>query len=273
MLITYYLVHSQTDTVRFLHDEIQRMREEISDKRQDLETLEKKTRRKTMKSFDDISKDEKQREKALTKLARKTKSIKKQGNNIGIFGLTSTGKSTMINSLLGEKLADIGVGETTKEMTPYHGTRYTLWDTPGRNDESAYTNQEYISFIKGLTQRLILIQYTIKEILNLIRLFDDLGLDYDIVVNKFDDIDEDEQDKFRRQIQREILSFKLKCKKNVFFLSASYPRMFSDWLKMVHHLTEECLDYDDYTATYTESESESELNSDSSSSSDTDDDN
>ncbi|CAF2808428.1 unnamed protein product [Rotaria sp. Silwood2] len=239
------------------------------DKRQDLKKLEKRTRRKNVKSFDDISKDEKRREKLLAKLARKTESIKKQGNNIGIFGLTSTGKSTMINSLLGKKLAEIGIGETTKEMTPYHGTRYILWDTPGRNDESAYTNQEYISFIKGLTRRLILIQYTIKEILNLIRLLDDLGLGYDIVVNKFDDIDEDEQAKFRRQIQCEISSLKLKRKKNVFFLSARYPRMFPNWLEMVHYLTEECFDYDDCIATHTDSES----NSDSSSSSDTDDDN
>ncbi|CAF2642970.1 unnamed protein product [Rotaria sp. Silwood2] len=138
-------------------------------------------------------------------------------------------------------------------MTPYHGTRYTLWDTPGCNDESAYTNQKYISFIKGLTQRFILIQYTIKEILNLIRLFDNLGLGYNIVVNKFDDIDEAEQAKFRRQIQHEISSFELKKKKNVFFLSARYPRIFSNWLEMVHYLTEECFHYDEYITIHADS--------------------
>ncbi|CAF4984764.1 unnamed protein product, partial [Rotaria sp. Silwood1] len=248
----------QNHVTTSLINQIAEMREEVENKRRDIEKYEKKVRRKNMKSFDDILKDEKRRQKALAKLARKTGSIKRQGNNIGIFGLASTGKSTMVNSLLGKTVAETGVGETTKEITEYHGMGYTLWDTPGRNDELSYSNEKYISFIKGLTRRLILIQYTIKENLNLIRLFDDLGLGYDIVVNKFDDIDEDEQSQFQYQIQREIELYQLKQKKNIFFLSAKYPKMFPDWLQMVNYLTEECLDYED---------------SNTSSSSDTDDDN
>ncbi|CAF0879100.1 unnamed protein product [Didymodactylos carnosus] len=114
-----------------------------------------------------------------------------------------------------------GVGETTKELPVYHKS---------------------ISVIKVLTRCLILIQYTIKENLNLLRLLDNLGLGYDIIVNKFDDVDQDERSKFRRQIQREITSTELKQKKNVFFLSAQNPKMFPDWLRMVDYLTEECAD-------------------------------
>jgi predicted GTPase len=192
--------------------------------------------KKLKKSFDDLSKHEKRRKRNLAKLARRTKTIKREGKNIGMFGMTSTGKSTMVNSLLGKKVADTGVGETTKEITPYQGKGYTVWDAPGRNDELTYSNKKYISFIKGLTRRLILIQCTIKENLDLMHLLDD------IVVNKFDDVDEDERRKFQHQIQREISSFGLKRKKNVFFLSAQYPQMFPDWLQMVDYLTEECID-------------------------------
>ncbi|CAF1235086.1 unnamed protein product [Rotaria sp. Silwood1] len=266
----------QSTITTSLRTQINEMREEIENKRRDLEKYEKKARRKNMKSFDDVAKYEKRRQKALSKLAHKTKTIKRQGNNIGIFGLTSTGKSTIVNSLLGKNVAETGVGETTKEITSYHGTGYTLWDTPGRNDELTYSNEKYISFIKGLTRRLILIQYTIKENLNLIRLFDDLELGYDIIVNKFDEIDEDEQSKFQCQIQREIESFGLKRKKNVFFISAKYPRMFPSWLEMVDYLTNECVDYDNSITTDTDSDtsSSSDSNSDSSSglNSDTDDD-
>ncbi|CAF1135795.1 unnamed protein product [Rotaria sp. Silwood1] len=58
------------------------------------------------------------------------------GNHIGVFGLTSTGKSTLLNSLLGEKKAETGAGETTKQITQYSSTQFTLWDAPGRNDET-----------------------------------------------------------------------------------------------------------------------------------------
>ena len=52
---------------------------------------------------------------------------------------------------------------------------------------------EYISFFKGLTRRLILIQATVKENSSLMKLLDELDLKYDIVFNKFDKVDEEEQ--------------------------------------------------------------------------------
>jgi len=223
-------------------EERRRQREEINEKRQEIEQMNISIRKMERKARKDALKQEKRREKTLARLARKTEMARMKGHNIGIFGLTSTGKSTMVNSLLGNKFADIGVGETTRKRTPYYGQQYTLWDTPGRNDESTYSNQEYISFIKGLTRRLIVIQYTIKENSKLMRLLDDLGLGYDIVVNKFDHVDETEQPQLQRQIRHVIRSLGLKQMKKVFFLSAQYPKMFRDWLTMVDYLTEECLD-------------------------------
>ncbi|CAF3420499.1 unnamed protein product, partial [Rotaria sp. Silwood2] len=87
----------------------------------------------------------------LTNLAQLTKPARLEGINIGLFGLTSTGKSTLINSLLGQNVADTGVGETTTKITPYNGSIFTLWNVPGRNDEVSYFSMEYISFFKGLS--------------------------------------------------------------------------------------------------------------------------
>lgn len=185
---------------------------------------------------------ERQREKNLARLAQQVFRVQMPGNNIGVFGLTSTGKSTVINGLIGQQVAAVGVGETTAQKQAYQGMHCTYWDTPGRNDESTYTNKEYISFIKGLTRRLIVIQYTIKENLKLMQLLDSLGLGYDIIVNKFDDVDEDEQWTFRRQIEREAIWFGLQRVKHTYFLSAKHPKMFPDWLRMVTHLTEPCSD-------------------------------
>ena len=219
-------------------EERRRIQEEMNRERQKVDEMKRLMAEMERKAERDAWEHERQREKPLAELARQTQRDKMPGTNIGVFGQTSTGKSTMINSLIGSRVADVGVGETTKHRKAYQGRNCTYWDTPGRNDESTYTNEEYISFIKGLTRRLIIIQFTVKENSKLIRLLDNLGLGYDLVVNKFDDIEEHERSKFQRQIQDEIKSLGLEQMKNVFFLSAQHPKMFSDWLTMVNCLTE-----------------------------------
>jgi small GTP-binding protein len=160
-----------------------------------------------------------------------------QRNNVGLFGVTSTGKSTMLNTLLGRKAAETGVGGTTAELTPYKGTNFTLWDSPGLNDTVLYFSMEYISFFKSLSRRLILIQRTVRENTFMMRLFDRIGLDYDIVFNKFDQVDQDEQAEVKRYIQYEIENLRLKGVTRLYFVSAKYPHMFNDWLAMVDDLT------------------------------------
>ena len=219
-------------------EERRRIQEEMNRERQKVDEMKRLMAEMERKAKRDAWKHERRREKILARLARQAQRDKMPGTNIGVFGQTSTGKSTMINSLVGSRVADVGVGETTKHKKAYQGRNCTYWDTPGRNDESTYTNEEYISFIKGLTRRLIIIQSTVKENLKLIRLLDSLGLGYDLVVNKFDDIEEHERRKFQRQIRDEITSLGLEQMKNLFFLSAQHPKMFSDWLTMINCLTE-----------------------------------
>ncbi|CAF1439341.1 unnamed protein product [Rotaria sp. Silwood1] len=140
---------------------------------------------------------------------------------------------------MGKKVAATGRGETTTEIQAYPREQFTIWDVPGRNDETFHMTMEYISisFFKGLTIRLITIQCTVKESSSTMKFLDELGLDYDIIVNKFDTVDEDERDIFREQIHREIRELGLKNVNKVFFVSAKHQQMFPDWITMVDYLT------------------------------------
>jgi len=102
----------------------------------------------------------------------------------------------MINKLIGFDLAETGAGETTKEIQPYDGQGYRLFDIPGRNDDISYFSMEYIAFWKGLTGRLVLITATIKEMTKVFRLLDAINLRYDIIVNKFDLVPIEERQQF-----------------------------------------------------------------------------
>ncbi len=61
----------------------------------------------------------------------------------------------------------------------------------------------------------------IKENTNMIKLLDAIGLHYDIVVNKFDNIEEDEQEQFRTKIKQEIKDIGLKGIDHFFLLMLS----------------------------------------------------
>jgi GTP-binding protein EngB required for normal cell division len=175
---------------------------------------------------------------ALVFLAIKTIPMKLHGNNVGFFGKTSTGKSTMINKLLNCEVAETGYGEITKEIHSYEGNNYCLHDMPGKNDNVSYLSMEYVSFWKGLTSVVVLIQYTIKEMTSVIELLEAIEVPYDIVVNKFDQVPENEREKFKQQIQMEVITAKLKfVNSKIYFVSAKNPQEFPDWIQMVNYLT------------------------------------
>ncbi|CAF4874655.1 unnamed protein product [Rotaria socialis] len=157
-----------------------------------------------------------------------------QGRNIGFFGLTSTGKSTIINKLLDREVAKTGAGETTTKIEPYDGKGYTLYDIPGRNDDTTYFSMEYVAFWKGLTARVVLLTTSMKEMTKVFHLLDAINLKYDIVVNKFDLIKQDERENFKAQIKQEINQCGLKGVNNVWFVSSQNPRQFPDWITMCH---------------------------------------
>ena len=161
-----------------------------------------------------------------------------QGKNFGFFGLTSTGKSTIINTLLAKRVADVGAGETTMQIQPYEGQGYRLFDIPGRNDDMTYFSMEYISFWKGLTARLVVITVTLKEMTKVFRLLDAIQLKYDIVVNKFDTVPLEEREKFKAKIQDEVTKCELKGVEHIWFVSAENPKQFPDWIHMVDYLTQ-----------------------------------
>ncbi|CAF4655138.1 unnamed protein product [Rotaria socialis] len=195
-------------------------------------------KKKQLNTFEDIEENDKAAKEALIKLARKATPIGMAGNNVALFGITSTGKSTMLNALYGEKVAETGIGETTIQLTSYKTEHFVLWDVPGKNDEVSYMSMQYMSFFKGLTRRIILVGNTLKENSSMMKLLDAVGLDYDIVVNKMDQYeDEKERAVFCNKIKSEVQTLKLKGAEHIFFVSAKFPKQFPDWLDMVNYLT------------------------------------
>ncbi|CAF3700843.1 unnamed protein product [Rotaria sp. Silwood1] len=229
-------VLQETEEEAALRAEVAQYRQRHAELLGRYEKLNEEMKRKKIDSFESLAKYDKEAMKVFIELARLTEPIPLDGINIGLFGLTSTGKSTMLNALLGQKVADTGVGETTTKIIPYNGTKFTLWDIPGRNDEVSYFSMEYISFFKGLSRRLILIQATVKENSSMMKLLDEIGLDYDIVFNKFDKVEPEEQEEVKNQIKFEIQNIDLKQVKHVYFVSAKHPKMFDDWTVMMNHL-------------------------------------
>lgn len=220
-----------------LRAELDRQRAETAELRGHFAALIAHMQRKKIETFEDLAKKDKEAKQEIIELAAQTAPAKLDGFNVALFGLTSTGKSTMLNALLGQEVAETGVGETTTKIKAYPGNRFTLWDIPGRNDEVSYLSMEYVSFFKGLSRRLILIQATVKENSSMMKLLDELKLDYDIVFNKFDLVPDHKQKQVKEQINKEIESLGLQKARKVYFVSAENPKMFDDWLAMVNHLT------------------------------------
>ncbi|CAF4110161.1 unnamed protein product, partial [Rotaria sp. Silwood1] len=99
-----------SETVK-LSEESAKYREKNSELFKRFDTLHMQLKRQKIESFEDLVKQDKEAKKVLVNLAQATRPAPLEGINIGFFGLTSTGKSTMLNSLLGQNVADTGVGE------------------------------------------------------------------------------------------------------------------------------------------------------------------
>ncbi|CAF4319103.1 unnamed protein product [Rotaria sp. Silwood2] len=222
---------------RELQQQLDNYQKEHEEQLKAMNKLMVEMKEKKLNSFEAIENNDKTAKEALIHLAKQAKPIRMEGKNVALFGLTSTGKSTLLNNLIGEKRAATGIGETTVTIKSYPSKYFILWDIPGRNDEISYLSLEYISLFKGLTRRLILIQSTIKENSSMMQFLDAIDLNYDIVVNKMDRVEEEERAEFCEQIRQEIQKIGLKSVGHLFFVSAKYPAQFSDWLEMVNYLT------------------------------------
>jgi GTP-binding protein EngB required for normal cell division len=220
-----------------LEKQLEHYQKQHEDELKEMEKLLAQLKAKKLNSFEDIENQDKQAKEALIRLAKKAKPIGMEGNNIAFFGLTATGKSTILNKLFGQKVAETGIGETTSRITSYKTKDFILWDIPGKNDEVSYMSMEYISFLKGLTRRLILVTNTLKENSGLMKFMDAIGLDYDVIVNKMDLYPKEQIPEFCEKIRKEKETIGLKSLGHIFFVSAEYPKMFPDWLDMVHYLS------------------------------------
>ncbi|CAF5140825.1 unnamed protein product, partial [Rotaria magnacalcarata] len=95
-----------------------------------MEQLLAELKAKKLESFEDIERQDKRAKDAIIRLAEKAMPIKMERINIALFGLTATGKSTMLNALYGKTVAETGIGETTTQVTSYKTERFVLWDVP-----------------------------------------------------------------------------------------------------------------------------------------------
>jgi len=189
-----------------------------------------------IETFADLERFDEASAAALVELAKRTAPITLNGRNFGFFGITSTGKSTIINKLIGRDVAEVGAGETTTHIEKYEGRNFKLFDIPGRNDEMNYFTMEYIGFWKGLTNRLFVITATLKEMTKVLGLLDAINLPYDIVVNKFDFVPSQERDTLKEKIRKEVQTLRLKGVRHIWFVSAKYPEQFPDWNDMANSM-------------------------------------
>jgi GTP-binding protein EngB required for normal cell division len=240
--IDFYFYSGSTTRIVTLTDpnlvrEVERYREENAKLMTRFNELSEQIEKQRVNSFEDLQRVNQHAAEILVKLAANAPPYRLGGLVFGFFGLTSTGKSTMINKLIGFDIAETGAGETTKEIRPYDGQRFRLFDIPGRNDDISYFSMEYIAFWKGLTGRLVLITTTIKEMIKVFRLLDAIHLRYDIVINKFDLVPVEERQKFKQKINQQIRECELRGVDHVWYVSALNPNQFPHWLLMINSLT------------------------------------
>jgi len=169
------------------------------------------------------------------------------GVNIGLFGNTGVGKSSLINTCLGDKICKVGFSQTTLEATPHRipNTIYTYWDLPGQTDKISYLNTTYIGLLKSLSFIGIVVVRTSHEISRIIELIEYLGLPYSLIVNKIDLIEtqceddgmdfKEEMDKFKSQFEGEVKkdNFHPRC---IYYISNRNKNKY-DFPKLMNEIT------------------------------------
>jgi small GTP-binding protein len=192
---------------------------------------------KDITSFAELEEKDAKLAEKLIQLAQSAPTLQMTGKNYGFFGDTGSGKSTMLNTLIDKPgLAPTGYGETTTEITPYDGVNFRVWDIPGSNDEINYLTLSYISCIKGLTKRGIIVINTIKEQTKLIHLLQKLNLSFFIIVNKIDHVQPDELEHFQKRIRNERDQFCAGA--NVYFVTAKNKTACkTEWKKLLEELS------------------------------------
>lgn len=120
--------------------------------------------------------------------------------NIGFIGPTSSGKSTLLNTLARSKVAKTGVGQTTLDIAPVLRVHdYQLWDFPGSNDEIEYLDYKFLAFLTCFTKIYVLFDSDVRACLNILRLLDSLKIPMALLRTKCDIYDPSEFEELQEQ--------------------------------------------------------------------------
>jgi GTP-binding protein EngB required for normal cell division len=110
-----------------------------------------------------------------------------------------------------------------------------VFDVPGCTDLLSYLTYDYIKLIKGLDLRIILVERTVDDNVNLCRILEELQLSYIIAVNKNDEIaKEEDADGIRARLRAEI-DDRCQGKLDVLFVSAK-DRRNGDWAQLLDYV-------------------------------------
>jgi GTP-binding protein EngB required for normal cell division len=166
---------------------------------------------------------------------KKVPAMNLSGKNFGFFSKTSTGKSTLINKILGKNSCETGRGEVTRSPKSYSlGIDLNIWDLPGSNGETDYLNPDFISLVKGMNSIGIMIENTVSEMSDFMKCLDSFNISYQLIVNKCDKLKTlVETFRFKQQINNERSTFGLLGCNHVYFISALDSQYKGDWDKFV----------------------------------------
>jgi len=129
--------------------------------------------------------------------------------HIGMYGLISTGKSSLINALFGSNQCEVGAGETTVEIKKVGEIfNLVLWDLPGNSTHFNFLVFEQIAFLKSLSKICIVVQSSLNDPFyhDLLKICARIQQNVVIIINKIDLVEENDRAGFKEQIKRELLN-------------------------------------------------------------------
>jgi GTP-binding protein EngB required for normal cell division len=227
----------QQEGIRW-RNELEEFKERARAKEDELLRMQDELQQHEINSLDELEAKDRTRFERIIALARSLEPAPIRGCYIGFIGNTSVGKSSLINSCIGEEVCETGLGQVTLEPKPYNSPPSALlfWDLPGKNDDISYLRAPYISTMKSMAFIGVVITATVSEITSVLRLLQALQVSYHIIVNKVDQARNHQQlERFKAQINREVAGLG-DCCRGTFFISAEHPGT-HDWLKLMDAIT------------------------------------